>query len=199
MNLTRHFQERWAERIVGVPKTESRAYVVENHERIAEHAEKMMAHAQFLYCGAINSNPICNYYLKDNTVIVVNQGNDALVTIYQIDLGFTDELNQVVRRGLVQEVDRLQEQKEGIKAEIDDRVTQKELEIAALHENISLLEEEIKNAKLSIEFKKEAMREERRELVQLENQIKRHTITLVNSLEYQKDRLLLSKELVKNN
>ena len=193
MNLTKHFQERWAERIVGVPRTEAKTYVNENQERIALHAAKMMEHASWLYKGAINANPVCNYYLKDDTVIVVNEGNDALVTVYKVDLGFTPELNQTVRKGLVEEIDSLQEKYMDLSVGVEDRLAVKRLEIETLQEKIALMSQEIKDAELSIRFKEEGMKEEQRELRVLENQIKRHTMTLVNSLDYQKDRLLLSR------
>lgn len=189
-NCTNHFNMRWVERIVGLnDEKEIREYVTNNKEMINEHANKTFEYAQFVHKGQIGDNITRNYYVKDDIVYVTNTSDDAFITVYKIDLGLTAELNSTVRKGLLEEIERLSEIKDEIEFKILQEVEDKEFEIQNTNEHIKILEEQLKNLKKDNEFKKEEVKNMKSQSLNTGLELRRFTLMLVNSKEYKNDLL----------
>ena len=187
-NCTKHFNIRWAERIVELKdEKEIREYVTLNKEMINEHANKTFEFAQFLYSGQIGDNITRNYYIKDDIVFVTNTTDDAFITVYKVDMGFTSALNATVRKGLIKEIGRLSKEKEDIEFIILQEVEDKEFDIQNSDEQIKILEEQLNNLKKDRDFKKEEIKNIKSKSLNAGLDLRRYTIMLVNSKEYKSD------------
>jgi hypothetical protein len=190
MNLTNHFNIRWVERIVGITtEKEIKEYIAQNREMISEHANKTFEHAQFIYKGQIGDNVTRNYHIKDDIIFISNTSNDALITCYKIDLGFTSELNSTVRKGLIKEIQRLSEEKDEIEFNILVDVEAKEQELSTLDDNIAIMEEQLLNLKKQKEFKKKEVSNAKSQSLNVGLELRKYTLMLVNSKDYKSDLL----------
>jgi len=187
-NCTKHFIERWVERIVGIKtEKEARDYISENRDMIAEHANKTFEYAQFIYKGQIGDNITRNYHIKDDLVFVTNTTDDAFITIYKVDLGFTPELNATVRKGLIEEIQKLRVEKEEVEFQILMEVEDKEFQVESMEDNIKILEEQLANLKKQRDFAQEEVKSIKSKSLNVGLDLRKYTLMLVNSKEYKKD------------
>lgn len=188
INCTNHFAERWVERIVGLKDDrEKREYMSKNRDMITQHANTMFENADFLWKGQIGDNTTKHYYMKDDTVLITNTTNDAFVTVYKIDLGFTPELNVTVRKGLVAEIEKLREEKESIEETILTELVLKESEASSLEEEEKIIQEQLKNVQARRKFINEEVKNIKSKSLNTGLELKRYTMMLVNSQEYKED------------
>lgn len=187
-NCTNHFLKRWVERIVGITtEREINEYINKNRSMIIEHANKTFEFAEYIYTGQIGDNVTRNYHIKDDLVLITNTTDDALITVYKVDLGFTDELNTTVRKGLIKEIKKLTEEKENIEARMQEDIKNKEHEVSSIREHIKILHEQIKNLEKEEAFKNEEIKQMKKKSLNTNLDLKRYTLTLVNSREYKED------------
>lgn len=187
-NLTNHFNERWVERIVGITsEKEKKDYLARNRQMIAEHANETFERAQFLYKGQLGDNTTKHYYIKDDIVLISNTTDDALITVYKVDLGFTDDLNKTVRRGLLEEIAKLNAQKEDLDFQILQEVESKEQEAISLADQIKIMEEQVQNLRKQKEFIDLEVKNIKSKSLNTGLDVKRYTLMLVNSKEYKED------------
>lgn len=189
-NCTKHFIERWVERIVEITTlNEMNDYIRDNKDLIIQHANKTLEFAQFLYRGQIGDNITRNYYIEDDIVFVLNTSNDAMITVYKVDLGFTPELNSTVRKGLIMEIVRLREEKENSDFKILEELEDKQHQVSKLDDEIKLVEQQLKNLKKQREFVDEEVKQIKNKSFNIGLELKKFTMMLVNSKEYKKDLL----------
>ncbi|AYP68326.1 hypothetical protein PQE75_gp153 [Bacillus phage vB_BcoS-136] len=187
-NCTKHFLERWVERIVGITTEKERnTYITENREMIIEHANKTFEFSQFIYKGQIGDNVTRNYHIKDDIVFVTNTTDDAFITIYKVDLGFTEELNSTVRKGLITEIEKLRNEKEEIEFKILEEIEDKEHEVSSLQDQIKIMEEQLANLRKQKEFAEAEIKNVKSKSLNTGLELRKYTMMLVNSKEYKKD------------
>lgn len=104
-----------------------------------------------------------------------------------MDLGFTAELNSTVRKGLIEEIRRLQSEKEDIEVKVMFEVEDKEHEISTLSDEIDILEEQLKNLKARKEHVKADVKNIKSKSLNTGLDLKKFVLMLVNSKEYKKD------------
>lgn len=188
MNLTKHFSERWVERIVGITDDkEIREYIGQNQNMIAEHANKTFEYATFIFKGQLGDNITRNYYIEDEIVFITNTTDDAFITVYKVDLGFTSELNSTVRKGLIEEIKRLEQEKEDVEFQILLEVEDKEHEVVSLDDNIKILEEQLKNMKQRKDHVQAEVKSIKSKSLNTGLELKKYVLMLVNSKDYKKD------------
>lgn len=187
-NCTKHFLERWVERIVEITTEKERnEYISINRDMIIEHANKTFEFSQFVYRGQIGDNITRNYHIKDDIVFVTNTTDDALITIYKVDLGFTDEINATVRKGLIEEIEKLRNEKEEVEFQILVEVEDKEHEISSLDEQIKIMKEQLSNLEKQKQFTTDEVKNIKSKSLNVGLDLRRYTLMLVNSKDYKKD------------
>lgn len=187
-NLTNHFFKRWTERIVGITtEREKTDYINKNREQIIDHANKTFEHANFIWSGQIGDNTTKNFYIEDDIIFVTNTTNDALITVYKVDLGFTPELNVTVRKGLVDEIQKLTKEKEAIEYQIMEEVENKKHKSEQLADEIKIVEQQLANLKTQKKFVDEEVKNIGSKSLNTGLELKRFTMMLVNSKEYKED------------
>ena len=98
-SLTNHARERYAERIMGKDnKLEVQSFIAQHEDKIYEDIEKMIQYGEVIYEGqqvrSKDTKP-SRYILRNNWLVVVNPQDKKVVTLYKIDLGAGDEMNQI--------------------------------------------------------------------------------------------------------
>ncbi|MFQ3543455.1 hypothetical protein Q7A53_05165 [Halobacillus rhizosphaerae] len=188
-NCTKHFLERWAERVLEVDRKEINAYITKNKDQIHEHANTTFEYAQFIYKGAIGDNVTRNYYIKDDIVFVNNTTDDAFITTYKVDLGYPDELNATVRRELLKEIEKLTLEKDEADFKILEQLEEKEMKASIIEDEIRHAEEQLKFLKDQRDFAKDEINNLKKCSLQTGHNLKKYTMLLVNSKEYKSDLL----------
>lgn len=187
-NCTKHFVERWVERILGITTSnEANDYILQNRDMIVEHANKTFEYAEFLYRGQLGDNITRNYYIEDDIVFVLNTTDDAMITVYKVDLGFTPELNVHVRKGLIMEIIRLREEKDNADFQILVDLEDKEHQVERLSDEIKIVEQQLKNLYQQRDFANEEVKQIKVQSLNAGLELKKFTLMLVNSKEYKKD------------
>jgi hypothetical protein len=187
-NCTKHFLERWTERIVGVTTEKERNdYIVNNRQMISDHANKTFEYAEFIYTGQIGDNLVRNYYIEDDIIYVTNTTNDAFITVYKVDLGFTPELNITVRKGLIDEIKKLTSEKEDIELQVLMEIDDKKHKAEIISEEIKLMEMQVANLRKQKAFVDEEVKNLNSKSLNTGLELKRYTMMLVNSKEYKED------------
>lgn len=188
MNYTKHFLERWVERIVGITDTRERnEYIVKNKERIIEHSTTMFENSRKIYTGQIGSNVTRNYYIKDDIILITNTTDDALITVYKIDLGFTNRINLMVAKELLDEINQLNEEKEKVELETLNEIEDMKLKVYKIEEEIENLSKQINNLNKLKESIESTIKSTENVNENTELELKRLTSLLVNSKEYKED------------
>ena len=188
MNYTKHFLERWVERIVGITDTRERnEYIVKNKERIIEHSTTMFENSRKIYTGQIGSNVTRNYYIKDDIILITNTTDDALITVYKIDLGFTNRINLMVAKELLDEINQLNEEKEKVELETLNEIEDMKLKVYKIEEEIENLSKQINNLNKLKESIESTIKSTENVSENTELELKRLTSLLVNSKEYKED------------
>lgn len=187
-NCTKHFIERWVERIQEITdKQTAIEYIRDNREQIIEHANKTFDFAQFIYKGQIGDNITRNYYIQEDIVFVTNTDDTALITVYKVDLGFTPELNSTVRKGLMEEIRKLSQEKDDIEFQMLTELEDKQQNLDFFEDEITIYKEKIKNLEQQRDFIKLEIKNIKSRSIDVGLSIKKFVLNLVNSKEYKAD------------
>ena len=125
MEITKHAQERFAERIKDKDDTLSiNTYISLHSADIEESISKMIEHGELIYSGVsvneYNKN-VVDVYLKDTWIIIVDKARQKVITLYSIDLGVGKEFNQQYMELLLGRLHKAQERFAEKKVEIDNQ------------------------------------------------------------------------------
>lgn len=110
--ISRHAQERFAERIMGKDtKCDVNWFIVNNEDKIKTDINKMITYGQLIYTGKSQKSgkgKLVDVYLKDLWIVLVDESANNVVTLYKVDLGLGDEFNKTYTAKMI---DRLNEDK----------------------------------------------------------------------------------------
>lgn len=99
MNISRHAMERYAERLMDKDNKTDVSLFISNHiQKINDDIEKMIEYGEMLYEGRSLKkdwqNAVVQIYLRDNWIVIVDKNKQNVITIFSLDLGVGDEMNQ---------------------------------------------------------------------------------------------------------
>ena len=147
-----HSLQRYAERIMDrESKLEVNMFIQEHEEKIQTDIKKMIQYGELLYSGKPTSDiyerrPV-DIYLNGLWVIIVDIGRNNVVTLYSIDLGVGEEMNNLYVKKLTDKLVAAKQNLVDVKAEIDmqadtyrDVIAQNEALIAEYRKDIKDLE-----------------------------------------------------------
>lgn len=96
MELTQHIKERYAERMAGRDsKIDVNTYVAQNSDKIERDIDKLLEHSEVIFRGVTSSGkaPV-TVRLSGTWVIITDQNDRVVITLYKVDLGLTEEFNK---------------------------------------------------------------------------------------------------------
>ena len=97
MLISKHAEERYAERIMEYDeKIDRNIFIAQHKEKIEKDLNKMREYGTLLYSGKSlkDENTIIDIYIKDTWVLIVDKDKDLLVTIYKVDLKVDEEFTK---------------------------------------------------------------------------------------------------------
>ena len=119
MNISNHCFERYHERV----REQNTPFVPTLKERYTKELEAMYTHCKKIYSGVIghSTRPVDVYVNPHGWVLIVNDKERTLITIYRIDLGIgDDELNKTYIEKSLKRIDELQEELLEVQVKLDD-------------------------------------------------------------------------------
>ena len=134
MEISKHAQERYAERIMDKTDTLSvNTYISLHTEDISDAIHKMIEYGELIYSGIsiseYNKN-VVDVYLRDTWIIIVDKARQKVITLYSIDLGVGKEFNEQYMGLLLGRLHKAQERFEAKKTEIDEQQAEYEKIVA---------------------------------------------------------------------
>ena len=96
--ISSHCQQRYAERIMGKEeKADAARFVSLNEDKIKTDINKMIEYGNCIYSGRQSQKDgkgkVIDVYVQDTWVLLVDERERVVVTLYKIDLGLGDEFN----------------------------------------------------------------------------------------------------------
>jgi len=116
--------QRYAERIMDKEnKLEVNMYIQEHEDKIKTDITKMIQYGELLYSGKPTSDiyerrPV-DIYQNGLWIIIVDIGRNNVVTLYSIDLGVGDEMNNLYVKKLTDKLNAAKQNLIEVKEEID--------------------------------------------------------------------------------
>lgn len=189
MNLRKHFKERYVERILGIKDpNEIRQYIGQNEAQIVEHINKLFEFSRLLYKGQIGGDKSTkHFYLNSDIIMVADGTNTCLITLYKCDFGFPEHLNKANIKGLVTEIEKLQELYKEESLNEEDEIERKKVEIENINVDIQSLENQIKYLKSKKDILESEIKIARHESVKISKTIEKYCTMLCNSLEFRRE------------
>ena len=124
LRFSAHSLQRYSERIMDrESKLEVNMFIQEHEEKIKADITKMIQYGTLLYSGKPTSDifdrkPV-DIYQNGLWIIIVDINKNNVVTLYSIDLGVGDEMNELYVGKLLEQLDKAKQNLEDIKEDVD--------------------------------------------------------------------------------
>lgn len=108
ITISKHAQERYAERIMDRDsKTDVTLFIKNHEEKIRNDIEKMLQYGSKIYSGKSTRDSRRNVSVIINGmwVVILDIDSQTVVTLYRIDLGVGDEANKVFAEKALAQID----------------------------------------------------------------------------------------------
>lgn len=149
--ITRHAQERYAERILNKrDKVEVNRYVTLNTSKINIDINKMITYGECVYTGKnprkdkFGGTTQLSIYKTGAWVVLVNPDNLSVITLFKIDLGLDDEINTLYVDKLMNKFLATQKELEDTRVEVLTENDRLRNEIEDINTRIALYRSYIK-------------------------------------------------------
>lgn len=108
--ISKHCMERYAERIMGKEeKADVARFVSLNEDKIKTDINKMIEYGNCIYSGRQSQKDgkgkVIDVYVQDTWVLLVDEREKVVVTLYRIDLGLGDEFNNTYVAKMLEKLD----------------------------------------------------------------------------------------------
>lgn len=97
--ISRHCKERYSERIMNKDTNyDINRFIVDNEEKIKTDINKMITYGELIFSGKQSQKDgkgnVLDVYLNGTWIVLVDNKENVVVTVYKIDLGCGDEFNR---------------------------------------------------------------------------------------------------------
>jgi hypothetical protein len=87
LEITKHAEERYVERVMGyTDKAEITTYINQNRDMISERLNKMIEYGELIYTGKIKEGNVVNIFLKDTWILIADRKIEKIITLYKVDI-----------------------------------------------------------------------------------------------------------------
>lgn len=123
--ISSHCQQRYAERIMGKEeKTDIARFVSLNEDKIKTDINKMIEYGNCVYSGRQSQKDgkgkVIDVYVQDTWVLLVDEREKVVVTLYRIDLGLGDEFNNTYVAKMLEKLDSTKAILEDIQKQVQE-------------------------------------------------------------------------------
>ena len=124
-NISKHGMERYAERIMGKEDSvDINRFITMNEEKIKTDINKLIHYGELIYSGKQTQKDgkgnVIDVFLKDCWVVLVDNRNHNVVTLYKVDLGLDDEFNKIYISKMMDKLNTHKEILENIKQRVQE-------------------------------------------------------------------------------
>jgi len=132
-NISKHCMQRYAERIMSKDNDgDVYRFIVNNEDKIKKDINKLISYGSLIYSGRQSQKDgkgnVVDVYLKDTWVILADNKDRKVITLYKIDLGLDDEFNKAYISKMIEKLNANKEALEVTKQQIQvETNTYKEL------------------------------------------------------------------------
>lgn len=121
--ISNHAKQRYAERIMGKDDAgDINRFIIGNEEKIKTDIHKLIYYGQSIYSGKQSQKDgkgkVLDVYLKDCWVVLVDNSNNVVVTLYKIDLGLDDEFNKAYISKMIEKLNKHKESLENTRSQV---------------------------------------------------------------------------------
>lgn len=129
LTITKHATERYAERIMNKDSPlEINKFIATNPDKINTDIRSMLEHSDLIYSGKVGTkdNSPVNVYLSGTWVLLLDNNNEKVITIYKIDFNVGEDFNKEFVNRILAKVREHQQSLVEKKKELDERKSQYE-------------------------------------------------------------------------
>lgn len=183
-----HVLERYCERVLSIPKVDVSAYITRNKERLTEDILKNLHYSEFIYKGQLGKDNITmNYYIQGDIILVVTTDNKTIITMYKVDLGYPKDLNTQVRKGLMEEILKLRDEKDDLETKaLSEHETLQEQSLS-IDNQMKLLKEQMDELQVQKDAINAQIKASYSRTTYIDKDMQRYVMMLINSLDFKKD------------
>lgn len=121
--VSKHAEERYAERIMDKDNTNNiNRFVVDNREKIKTDINKMIHYGECIFVGKQSQKDgkgkVLNVYLNGCWVVLVDNTNETVVTLFKIDLGLGDDFNKEYISKMMEKINESKKELEDVQLEV---------------------------------------------------------------------------------
>ena len=129
LTITKHATERYAERIMNKDSPlEINKFIATNPDKINTDIRNMLEYSDLIYSGKVGTkdNSPVNVYLSGTWVLLLDNNNEKVITIYKIDFNVGEDFNKEFVNRILTKVREHQQSLVEKKKELDERKAQYE-------------------------------------------------------------------------
>jgi len=193
MLISNHFKRRYCLRLLNIPEGEIHAYVKQNDDYLNDICITLFESSTWLWRGSINDNAVSNFFVADTTVIVTDEQNEKLVTVWNSDFGFSDKTNKRIVKDIIDDIHGLRKKHEKACQKINSDIKKLESAIDVANEQIRLLEIQSEVLVSRSKSLKNQVKQLNEEPILINAQIDFNAVKLFNALDYKIDMMNSSK------
>ena len=152
IRVTNHAVERYSQRILGKTNASISTMSYEEKDNIRQTiasciTAQNMLYGQLPYIGDNGLMITSDIYLYKNIVPIFDRGTQTVITIYNIDLGFDDKINEKYIKAFKDKIDKIKKDKSKTIEECTSKIRECNNLISYQEGEIERLEDEIKRIK----------------------------------------------------
>lgn len=189
MEITNHAYERYCERVLKVQEKEIKQYLDTNKDFVRNKILELYNSSVFIYNGKYYNQPTANFYVSDNLVLISNQSNSHIMTLFYIDFGFPKETNNKVIVDLMDAILKLRSNREIEIKKHEDHVININVQIQELEVRMLALSNQL----LLLEKNKQTLQDNKtiseNNIKFIDEQIKEFASKICYSVNYRMDEL----------
>ena len=185
--VTNHAMKRYAERIQGKDTVlDANTFIATNEEMIIQNINTMFEHSEFLYSGKIGTTNTSNVnaYLSGTWVLLTDQQNEKVITLYKIDFNVGEDFNKQFVEKIKERLLKHRQEFEEEKAEINSQKADYESIVAENQQAIAEYKNAIKQLEQLTEDYQSVMKDLNKRLVKSEIKIKKDVEDLILRREF---------------
>ena len=123
--ISKHAQERYAERIMGKETNyDINRFILTNEDKIKTDINKLILYGELIYTGKQvgkdNKGGLVDVYLKDCWIVLADGRTKHVITLYKIDLGLDDEFNRTYISKMMEKLNVNKEVLENVQQQVQE-------------------------------------------------------------------------------
>lgn len=193
IEISKHAQERYAERIMGRSEVvEVNRFIAEHSDKIKEDIGKMIEYSTEIYVGprkedkkeAQYRNNIIRIVVSGSWVIFIDTNRNQVVTLYKVDLGAGEEFNKQYMELMKSQIAILREELEESKKHTDDKNKEYQNMIDELNNSINCKKNQITNMQNLVTSYEDVIKNNKVEIQQAEDNLNSFINKLIGKRQF---------------